>query len=143
MSEAPAHWDVSDDQLIHVSPRCHDGNLTTYCMAMSEQEPFLKLEFEVKYVHKVLLINRNTEGDGRDESVISKIIERINGAEVDLLNDGTHVKTCGTISTVTEKQVFWVDCNAVGTAIKISLNRKKYLNLAEVKIYTLGKQLCT
>ena len=134
MSEAPAH----------VSPRCHDGNVKTYCLAMSEQEPFLKLEFEVKYVHKVLLINRNTEEDGRDDSVINKIIERINGAVVDLLNDGTrYVKTCGTISTVTEKQVFWVDCNAVGTAIKISLNRRDYFNLAEVKIYTLGKQLCT
>ena len=137
MSEAQEDWYNSTD--IHVSPRCHDENLKTYCMTESVHEPFLKLEFDVKYVHKVMLINRNTEGDGRDDDVISKILERINGAMVGLMNDGTKVKTCGTISTATEKHVFWVDCNAVGTAIKISLTRQDHLNLAEVKIYTLGE----
>ena len=127
---------ANNDSVAHQSSKCHDGNLDTSCITGNVQKPFLEITFGLDYVHKVLLINRKPKIDDPLKNVI---IERINGAIVDLSNDGKYMKFCGTISTTEEKEVFWVDCNAVGTTIKIHLNRTDNLNLAEVMIYTLGK----
>ena len=127
---------VNNDSVAHQSPKCHDGNVQTSCITGNVEKPFLEITFGLDYVHKVLLINRKPKDDDSSKNVI---IERINGAMVDLSNDGKYVKSCGTISTSGEKELFWVDCNAVGTTIEIHLDRTDNLNLAEVMIYTLGK----
>jgi len=100
------------------------------------QDPFLVLVFPVTYVYKVLLVNRYC--DNYNEATREVVRERINGANVDLMNGEDQIKSCGTVSTDTEKETFWLDCGATGTAIRISVQRIDYLNLGEVVIYTLG-----
>ena len=131
MSPAFAHDDTQG-----TSDLCHDGDLQTSCAALPIQDPFLELVFPVTYVHKVLLVNRYC--DDRNEATRRKIRERINGAKVDLINGEDQIKSCGTVSTDTEKETFWLDCGATGTTIRISMQRIDYLNLGEVVIYTLG-----
>ena len=79
---SPAY--VRPNGYTHTSNLCHDGDLQTYCLADNVQHPFLELVFPVTYVHKVLLVNRYC--DDRDEATRRKIRERINGAQVDLMN---------------------------------------------------------
>ena len=131
---SPAY--VKSNGYTQTSDLCHDGDLQTYCLADNVQHPFLELVFPVTYVHKVLLVNRYC--DDKDEATRKVIRERINGANVDLFNGEDQIKSCGTVSTDTEKETFWLDCGATGTAIRISVQRIDYLNLGEVVIYTLG-----
>ena len=118
------------------SSGCYDGNLETYCMTKKVESPYLQLQFLAIYVHNVMLINR--DATGRSEEDRKKIIERINGAKVELLDQQKIIKSCGTIDTSQEKHTFFIDCRGVGTTLKIHLQRKDYFNLGEVVIYTLG-----
>ena len=131
---SPAY--VKSNGYTQTSDLCHDGDLQTWCGADNVQHPFLVLVFPVTHVYKVLLVNRYS--DNYNEATRKVVRERINGAKVDLMNGEDQIKSCGTVSTDTEKETLWLDCGATGTAIRISVERIEYLNLGEVVIYTLG-----
>ena len=54
--------------------------------------------------------------------------------------DETETKMCGSIDTSDEKRKFWVECNAPASTLVIQLDNV-WLNVAEVRIYGLGKSM--
>ena len=66
--------------------------------------------------------------------------ERIDGAVIQLLQDGNLVKDCGTIeyredSVTVEGQMYEVWCGDFGDQVRVSLDTGEYLQIAEIKIY--------
>ena len=106
----------------------YDGDMDTFCHTLMEDVNFVQLNFDYRYVVKVVIFNRNMWTD-------TDYSWRLNTAVVTVSHDQEELKTCGTISTSgSEKTRFEFECGRRSSALRITLKTQP-IHVAEVQIY--------